>query len=621
MKKNILALSVASALTSTLAVAAPAESGSAKSGISVDETLVVTASRIQQNSADILSSVKIITREEIDLSPALSIAELINDVNGFQLSQNGGIAQTTGIFSRGTNAGHTLVIIDGQRIGSATLGLVEFANISTDQIERVEIIKGPRASLWGSDAIGGVIQIFTRQLNAGELALDLSVGNQSQQQGSLSSAFAHGDGKTTITLSAKSAEGYDVLDNAEPDDDGYHREDISIIGTQNINPQWRVNWLAKYNQGQSDYDSAFGGNNKSELETKQWHLTAIQDTGLWYQQFSWGQQIDESIDFIEGGNKKDGSFFETKRLQANWLGSYQVSQALTTSVGVDLTREEVDTKKRANNQPGYDKTERDKKALYGHIAYDEETILLDGALRYDDIEGIDNKFTYNASAGLRFGDQSLISINLGRGFKEPSFNDLYYPEDAFSYGNPELKAETSNSAEILLKTSVADIQTELSVYKTKIDDLIEWVPDENFKYNPLNIHKATIKGAELNLTADLFGFSQSLQLGYLDAVNDGTNKPLIRRAKHTARYQISRDFDNLNLLASVNYQGKREDSEWPSTTELPSHTLVNLSAAYSFNSQWKLTLKANNLFDRDYVTNNHYVGQPAQYLLTLNYRQ
>ena len=612
MKKTSLALSVISALSSAAVFA---------TDIPADETIVVTANRFAQNSTDILSSIKVITRQDIEFSPAQSVAELINEVNGFQMAQNGGAAQTTSLFSRGTNSGHTLVVIDGQRISSATLGQVAFANISTDQIDRIEIIKGPRASLWGSDAIGGVIQIFTRQLNAGELAVDLSLGNQSLQQTNISTAFSHGEGSTTVTLSAKSADGYDVFETAEPDDDGYNREDISIVGGQQLNPNWRLNWLGKYNQGLTDYDSAFGGSNKSELETKQWQLTATQDLASFHQVFTWGQQVNESINFIDGGVKKDGSFFETKRLQASWLGNYQVSEQLTTTLGLDFIREEVDTKPTFDGKPGYVEEQRDKKALFTHILFDDNNIILDGALRYDDIEGVDNKWTYNTSAGLRFGEQSLISVNLGRGFKEPSFNDLYYPPGAFSYGNDELKAESSTSAELLLKTSFNDIQTEISVYKTTIDDLIEWVPNEKFAYHPLNVNKAKITGLELNFAGNLLGLEQSLQLGYLDAKNDSDDKPLIRRAKHTARYQLSHDFDHLNLLASIDYQGKREDSVWPGTIELPSHTLVNLSAAYTFNNAWKLALKANNVFDKDYVTNNHYIGQPAQYLLTVSYRQ
>ncbi|MEY8215673.1 MAG: TonB-dependent receptor, partial [Colwellia sp.] len=111
-----------------------------------------------------------------------------------------------------------------------------------------------------------------------------------------------------------------------------------------------------------------------------------------------------------------------------------------------------------------------------------------------------------------------------------------------------------------------------------------------------------------------------VQLNYLDATNDDTDERLIRRAKQSGSYQVSQTWERLSLLASINYQGEREDSEWPGTITLPSNTLVNVSASYQVASDWRLALKVNNLFDRNYTPVNGYVGQPAQYLFTVSYR-
>lgn len=623
MKKSLIALTIASAITPTLAYANSTDDNTlSKDSANVEvtnpkelETLLVTANRIQQNKADLLSSVKVITRSDIELSAANSVADLLSEVNGLQISKSGGAGQNTSLFSRGTNSGHILVVIDGQRISSATLGQIEFANLATEQIERIEVIKGPRAALWGSDAIGGVIQIFTRQLSPNEIAVDLGLGSDQLQQASFSAGIAHGNGNTTLTASVKSSDGYDILDLAEPDNDGYNRENISIVGQQNLNEQWQVNWLAKYNQGETEYDNAYGGADESSFEAHQWQLSANQTTGNWQQQFIIGQQENKNINFGKNVSEQDGSYFETKRLQGTWLGSYQLSHLLNSSFGIDLINEKV------NAITDYDNNERDIQSAFTRLAFDNERIILDAALRYDDIEGINSEVTYNASVGFRFAQDSLISLNLGSGFKAPSFNDLYYPEDAYSYGNPDLVAETSDSIELLIKTSVQQVDAELSIYHTEIDNLIEWQPDENFAYHPVNLNQAKIQGIELALAAQLLGLDHQLQLNYLDATDHKTDEQLIRRAKHTASYQVSHRWEKLNLLASVNYQGEREDSEWPGTITLPSHTLVNLSAQYQVANAWVLGLKINNLFDKDYVTNNHYVGQPAQYLFTVSYRR
>ena len=614
MKKTLLALSIASTFTSEMAFADDAQK-TAEIDSNAIETIVVTANRTPQNQTDILTSLTVISRADIDLSSASSVAELLNDVNGLQISLNGGAGQTASLFSRGTNSGHTLVVIDGQRISSATLGQVAFADLATEQIDRIEIIKGPRAALWGSDAIGGVIQLFTRQLQSGEIALDLGFGNQNQQQASVSTGIGHGNGSTTFTASTKSSDGYDVYDLAEEDKDGFERQNLSLVGQQELNQHWQVNWLAKYNQGKSEYDNAFKGANESSFDTLQWQLSAAQNEGDWYQQVFIGQQNNKSTTFGNGVSEADGSFFETKRLQGSWIGSYQLTDELTSSLGIDLINEEVDTK------TTYVIEKRNIQSVFTRLAYDIYDFILDGSLRYDDIDHINSEITYNLSAGFRFAENSLVSLNIGTGFKAPSFNDLYYPNDGWSYGTPNLNAETSDSIELLVTTTFADIDAELSLYNTDIDNLIEWLPDENFAYHPVNVNQAEINGVELSLSTELFGLAHQLQLNYLDAKDKKSDKPLIRRAKQSASYQISQSWEKLSLLASVNYQGEREDSLWPSTVTLPSHTVVNASAAYQVSQAWTVALKVNNLFDRDYVTNNHYVGQPAQYLLTVSYRR
>jgi len=616
MKKTIIALAIAGSITPELTFAN-------QETIKADETesIIVTANRTPQSGADLLSSVKVISRLDIDLSSAASVAELLNEVNGLQISQNGGAGQVTSLFSRGTNSGHTLVIIDGQRISSATLGETAFSNLAVEQIERIEVIKGPRAALWGSDAIGGVIQIFTRRLAPGEIAADLGFGNMNQQQLTVSGALGHGEGSTTFTAATKSSDGYDVFDGAEDDDDGYNRESLSLVGQQTLNKHWQVNWLAKYNQGESDYDNAYGGANESSFENQQWQLSANQDDGHWSQNFFIGQQQNESRTFGNGIAEKDGTFFQTTRLQASWLGGKQLTEQLTTNLGFDFIDEEVDSK------TPYDVTQRDIKAAFTRLAFDNDTVILDGALRYDDIEGVDSEVTYNLSFGARFAQNSLVSLSVGSGFKAPSFNDLYYPKDFYSYGNPDLVAETSDSIELLVKAEYAGVDLELSIYNTEIENLIEWQPDEDYAYYPDNVDKAEIDGAELTLASALLGLNHQVQLSYLDAKDGNTNQPLIRRAKHTASYQISQSWEKLNLLASINYQGEREDAAFDPVTfapiriVLPSHTLVNVSAAYQVTTDWSVALKVNNLFDKDYVTNNNYNGQPAQYLLSVSYRK
>ena len=588
---------------------------SEKMGSTADETIVITANRTPQLLSSVLNSVEVLTQDDIQLSSAQSIGEVLNNINGLQLSQNGGPGQSATIFTRGTNAGHTLVVIDGQRIGSATLGQVEFANISTAQIERIEIIKGPRAALWGSDAIGGVIQIFTRQLEEGEIVATFGLGSDGQQQGSVSTAIAHGDGSTTVTASARASDGYDVRNTGEDDEDGYNRENISLVGSQQLDENWKLKWLAKYNQGLTEYDNLWGANKKS-FEAYQWQVSAIQVQDEFSQEIILGKDQNKSLSYGNDTVEKDGSLFQTTRTQATWLANYQFTQAFSSTAGVDFYNEKVET-----SGSSYTEDERDNYAVFIRGGYNNDGLILDASLRYDDIENVDSEVTYNASIGHTFAESSLISLNFGSGFKVPSFNDLYYPEDDYSKGYDSLISETSDTIELLIKHSIDNLSAEVSFYQTKVDNLIDWNPSAiDGKYTPENIDKAKIQGVEVTLNTSLFGFDHEVQWAYLDAKNDTTDERLIRRAKNTASYHLTKHWDKVSLLADVNYQGGRLDSQWPGTTSLPSHTLVNLGTSYELSQDWKLNLKVNNLFDKDYVSVITYVGQPRQYLLSVTYQ-
>ncbi len=611
MKTTNLALVITSILSSPLSFA--------ENNTDELENIIVTANRTPQGEQDLLSSITVLTEEDIALSAASSLSELLKTINGIQISQSGGAGQSSSLFTRGTNAGHTLVIINGQRISSATLGQVDFSQLALEQIARIEVIKGPRAALWGSDALGGVIQIFTRQGEAGQLTAQLALGNRGQQQANLSTAFNHGDGSTSITVAAQSADGHDVFTLADADNDGYSRENISLVGQQNLNDQWQINWLAKANHGHSLFDSSSGGN-ENEFNNYQWQVSAQQSSNDNYQQLTLGQQKNKTIIYGNGIAKTAGNLFETQRIQANWLNNLQISTHFSASLGVDLLQEKV-AGSNNNIKIDYTQHKRNNHAIYSHFSYNDNSYLIDFSVRYDDIENIKTNVTYNSSLGLRLNDDSLISLNLGKGFKAPSFNDLYYPSSIYSGSNPNLKAEFSTSAELLIKSQFANINSEISLFNTEIDDLIEWSADEDTRYTPKNVAKVKIQGVELDLALDSEHYYHKLSLSYLDSKNKTTGAALIRRAKHTANYQISRQWQQLQLQLAINYQGKRTDNLWPNiVVNLPSHTLVNLSASYQLNTAWQLGLKLNNVFNKHYQSNYLYTGQPVQYLLTLRYQ-
>ena len=594
----------------TLALAA-AMSVPAQAAGTADEVIVVTANRTSQSLDQVLSPVHVLDRQDIERIQPKSIADLLEQVVGLDINRQGSGGQQMSVFTRGTDAGHLLVVVDGQRIGSATLGETALAGIPTAQIERIEVVKGPRAALWGSDAIGGVVQIFTRQLAGGEWSLGLETGSKGFAGATAAAGLQHGEGSTTISLHSEKSDGFDVREIAtdtspdeQPDEDGYDRLSLAVNGSQSLGQAFTLSWLAKLDKGNSEFDTTFGGD-ETDIDNSQWQLKGDYQSAGWQHALSLGQAEEQSDTYGLTVAKADASRFKTSRDQLTWLSQYRYSEYLSLAVGADLYREKIDT------ATAYNKEERDVKAYFGQLSFDKDNFILQSALRYDDIEAIDAETTYNVSAGYRLGGGWLISLNAGEGFKAPSFNDLYYPWG----GNPDLVAETSESLELLVRGAAAGVELTFNLYQTDVENLIDWAEVAKDVWQPSNVDSVEIEGAELTLAGDAFGLSHQADISYVDAVDAGDGKRLDRRAKNNFSYRAGYQWQQLDLTLEYQYHGRRMDRG----TALKAYELVNLSVGYQLTSQWQLRLKANNLTDKVYETASGFNTPRAEYFLSLNY--
>jgi len=211
MKKTLIALSISSLLYSSLSNAEQNSAINISKAAKADETIVVTANRSIQDKFDTLAAVDIFTRENIEQIQPLSISDLLGRVAGISISNQGTSAHKSSAFIRGTNSDHLLILVNGVRVGSATLGVKSIADIPVQLVERVEVIRGPRAALWGSDAVGGVIQIFTRDLSAGEGQAGIKVGSNSLYQGYGALGFGNDAHSYTLSATAEQSDGFDVI--------------------------------------------------------------------------------------------------------------------------------------------------------------------------------------------------------------------------------------------------------------------------------------------------------------------------------------------------------------------------------------------------------------------------
>ncbi|WP_448213176.1 TonB-dependent receptor domain-containing protein [Colwellia sp. MEBiC06753] len=582
------------------------------------DIITVTATRTPIDIDTALASVVVINQADIARMQAKSINDILASVAGIDLISQGGRGQNSSLFLRGANANQTLVLIDGVRVSSASLGSTNIQAIAPELIERIEIVKGPRAAIWGSDAIGGVIQIFTRQLASSEYFAGATIGSDNYRQLKAGAGVAHGDGQTSISINHEASDGFDVLKTAEDDDDGFETNAVAIRGQQQVNSQFNLDWMARADHGESEYDNAYGGANETKTRNHAWLVRGAYQQYIGHVNNHTSLLVGQNRDYSE--NYRDNSDnhlpdstttrFETRRDQVSLLNHSQVFPWLQFNIGADYYHEKLSA------TTVYDVSSRDVFGGYIHGLYSRNGFTAEAAVRYDDVENIDSETSYNAGVGYQLTNDSRIALNLGSGFKAPTFNDLYYPADAYSSGNPELVSETSDSIELVFESKIATADIALNAYSTEIDNLIVWQADENYFYQPQNVDKVDINGIEFSAAYQGFGGQHQLNASYIDAKDKATDKQLIRRAKQQFSYQFDTQIGALTLFAEYQYHGKRFDSDFVlGRVTLASYQLVNIAASYPLTKALTVEARVTNLFDEDYETAfNYQVQERAGYV-------
>jgi vitamin B12 transporter len=611
MKKSLLAL----ALSTCVLTAHAADQG----GANDLEPVIVTATRTAITADEALSSVSVITRADIERLQPLSVQDLLVGLPGVSFANSGGIGQQTSLFMRGTNSSHTLVLIDGVRIGSVGNGLAAFEQIPVEQIERIEIVRGPRSSLYGADAIGGVIQIFTRHGSRdGGLTPSFSVTTGSENQLRGQAGLSGGDDHAWYNLSAGAqhtrginackigaGEVFAGCFTDEPDNDAFRNENLAASGGYRWDngAQLTGNWLRSL--GEIDFDGSFQNRSRT-VQQVAGAAFSIHPLEAWKTTLSVGQNLDrydnyENQDFV--------GYIYSRRNEASWQNDISLAANQLLTVGVDWQQEHI------ASDTGFLASRRDNTGGFAQYqgTFGRNEIQL--SARRDHNGQFGNHNTGAAAWGYHFDDGLRVSASYGTAFHAPTFNDLYYP---FGSGNPDLKPEKSRSAELGVNQQVSHWNWGLNVYQTRIDDLITL--DENFV--PQNISKARIRGVEGQLGVNLDGWQLQGYLTWLQprdvdgSANDGN--VLARRPARTARVDLDRRFGAFGIGATVYAAGHSYDDA-ANLHPLAGYSTTDLRASYHFAADWQVELRLANVFDRDYET-VYYFNQPGRSaFLTLRY--
>jgi vitamin B12 transporter len=582
------------------------------------DTIVVTATRTARTADETLAPVTVITRKEIERSQAQSVADLLTGQPGIAIANNGGQGKATSVFLRGTNADHVLVLVDGVKIGSATTGTASFQDLPVELIERIEIVRGPRSSLYGSEAIGGVIQIFTRKgTGSPRPAFSIGGGSHGTWQGSAALSGGVGSGGWySLGLSAVDTQGFNACDGKpspggagcftlEPDKDGYR----NLSGR--LRAGWRfgngaeaeINWLRA--QGNNQYD----GSSVNESESVQQVLGAslsLTPTDVWHTSLRASQSEDDSDNFKNGVFK---SRFNTRRDQFSWQNDISLAQGHLLVAGADWQNDRIDS------TTAYPVTSRDNTGLFAQYLAELGGHDLQLSARHDDNQQFGAKTTGGVAWGYGLTPDLRLTASYGTAFKAPTFNQLYFP----GFGNASLRPEQSRSLDVGLAGKSGGGRWSLNVFETQVTDLIGF----DASFNPVNIDSARIRGAEAVGATRFLDWDLRGSLTLLDPENQamGANhgNVLPRRARQSFSLSADRDFGAWNAGATLRGAGRRYDN-LANTIPLAGYATLDLRAEYRLNPDWRLQARIENLFDKDYET-AYLFNQPGRSAwLTLRYQ-
>lgn len=580
------------------------------------DPVVVTATRTAQTVDETLAAVTVITRQDIERQQATSVQDALRGVPGLSIANNGGLGKVTSVFLRGTESDHVLVLVDGIKVGSATAGTAAFEHIPIEQIERIEVVRGPRSSLYGSEAIGGVIQIFTRR-GGGGLTPFFNVGAGTYDTYNTAAGVSGGGDNSWFNLSANhidtdgfnACRGDPVLGGCfttEPDKDGYRNSSVAARAGYRFGTRLEVDVSALQAKGTDAFDGSF----QNRLRSTQQVLGSrarFSPLAPWNITVAAGRSRDELNVY------QDDSFtgkFNTKRDTLSLQNDVSIGANQIVTAGVDYQNDRVDS------TTAYTVDARDNTGVFAQYQGGFGAHDVQASLRRDDNEQFGNETTGSAAWGYALGTGLRVTASYGTGFKAPSFNDLYFPE----FGNPDLEPEQSRSVEVGLRRGGNAHHWAVNFYRTRIKELIAF---DAATFLPVNVSEARIRGVEAIIGTRVQAWNARGTLTLLDPENRSNDanhgNVLPRRAQQSLRLDLERELGRYRIGAALFAEGRRFD-DLANTRRLGGYATVDLRGEYAFAKDWRVQARIENVFDKDYET-AEFFNQPGRgYYITLRYR-
>lgn len=584
----------------------------ANADLSLPDT-VITASRVEQPRAASAAAVTVFTRDDIERLQPADVPALLQRVPGLHISRTGGPGSLTGLFLRGTTSAQTLVLVDGQRISGSSSGIASLELLNIQHIERIEVVRGGRSALYGSDAIGGVIQIFTRGAHGDRAFVpraSVGIGNHGQFRRSLGFSSAQGSTRLDLGASLDETEGFERTTLPGSRDASYRNKAANVRLEHRFTEELSAGISGLHQTGSSEYDYPLSPARFAEDDFSLSSIAAhaqAQINALWTSRLELGHSEDRRKTVDPFG----GSAFSTYRDQVSWLNTLGLGSGHALTLGADWYQD------RLNSSNDFNETSRSNRAGFIQHRFTGSLVSTELGLRHDRNQQFGSENTFNGAATWHLDGNNDLIASYSEAFRAPTFNDLYYPDSCFPgfgctvYANPDLKPENARSYELQWRSQMgATTRLELSVYQTRISDAIVTnnALDGNQAGNPNpfrpeNIDRARINGFEAALDQQLFGWETRLAYALVDARNasgagsDGNR--LARRPKNAFNADIDKQFGQFGIGASWQVVS-HSYNDLANQRRLPGYGLLAVRGSWQLNDELRLALNVDNLLDRDY---------------------
>ena len=577
----------------------------------------VTATRTPISKNNVIADVTTISSEDIERAGSSSLPELLQRQPGIEISNLGGPGKVSTIGIRGTSSTHSIVLVDGIRLSAATTGFSAIEHIPLSQIEKIEIVRGPASSLYGQDAIGGVIQIFTKKgVDGFKPYVDIGYG--SYNTSNFKSGVRAGNNQTTyaINFAAMNSDGFSAFvpnpanaaNSINLDKDGYKNYSLSSSLSHKINQDYEIDLQYFLSKGKNQFDNRFAnfspsfhGNYRNEIKLETYAMNIKgQINKAWQSSIKLSQSTDKYLDlqklnnftFEDDANLKD--LYKTTQDQLSWQNNVALPRGSITLL-YDFLKQRIKT------TDVYEKTQRTNHGVMVGYSLIEDKHNFQSNFRKDFNSAYDDAVTGNIGYAYSINSNWTVSSSYGTAFVSPSFNFLYSLADSFALGNPNLKPEKSKNIEGSIRYKDDSGSMSLTMFQNKIDDFIIYTApaEAGSRTSTQNLNKAEIQG--LTISGDQFfgHFQMKGSLTSQSAKNEDTDKYLPRRASLIGNINLNYYIGNWNIGVEETFSGKRFDDK-ENIVNLSGYALTNIVTDYKINDKLKLNLRLNNVLDKDY---------------------